>query len=474
MSQTAAKISEKVSDAFASAKDALTGAAESAGLTKESLPPARGTDADLKRRSIWSTSAEDGKQARPSANQAVCWMGPNKVGLKDVGYPKMQIPSSGKPVEHGVILKVVASGICGSDLHMYRGSTAAKPGMSLGHEITGQVVELGSDVERWDLGDFVSVPFNVSCGRCDNCREMKTSACLKCNPELPGAAFGFPQMGDWQGGQSEYIFVPYADHMLLRIPKDVALSKIRSLAFLSDIFPTGYNGAVQAGVKQGSLVYIAGCGPVGLCAAQACFLLGAAAVFIADLHADRLALAKQIGCHTIDLSKMPSGKKDAEYIYAEIEKLIPRPEKNAEHELVDCAIDCIGYEACGCGHEVDKRVSEQALNTCFTVVKAGGGIGIPGLYPMADPKGVDADRKSGHLHLQFGVAWNKAISLKMGQCPVIAYNKDLMKQILYDRVDLGKLLNVKVISLQEAPQAYDTFNKGEAVKFLIDPHGMLR
>lgn len=152
------------------------------------------------------------------------------------------------------------------------------------------------------------------------------------------------------------------------------------LSRLLDIFPTGYNGAVQAGVGAGSLVYIAGAGPVGLCAAKSCFLLGAAEVFIADKYEDRLALAASIGCKTINLNKLKGGQFDSDAVYAEIERQLP-PWKNGPHQLVDAAIDCVGYEACGVGKEVDKRVDECVLNTCFKVTKAGGKVGLPGLYP---------------------------------------------------------------------------------------------
>lgn len=426
-----------------------------------------------KKRAMWSAEAQPGsKDAKPSSNMAVCLAGPKKVTVKDVGYPKMQTPQ-GKTIEHGVILRVVCTNICGSDLHMYRGTApGTTPGMTLGHEITGEVFEMGSAVERFEVGDLVSVPFNVSCGTCDNCHEMKTSACLKANPKMAGGAYGFPMMGGWQGGQAQFVLVPWADHQLLKLPKEVAMDKILSLTFLSDIFPTGYNGAVQAGVGVGSLVYVAGAGPVGLCAARSSFLLGAAEVFVADQCEDRLKLAETIGCKTINLSKLPGGKHDAQAIMAEIKRQLPSWQ-NGPHEIVDCSIDCIGYEACGVGREAQTRIDEQALNTIFTITKAGGKVGIPGLYAMQDLGGPNSDNKAGVYHMQFGVAWNKGLQIGMGQCPVIAHNKDLMKCIIHNRVDLEKLLNVKVITLEEAPDAYDRFNKLEACKYVIDPNGIL-
>lgn len=385
----------------------------------------------------------------------------------------MELPWNHEAVDHGVIIKVVATNICGSDLHMYRGTIpGTRNGMVLGHETTGEVFEMGSAVENLEIGDLVSVPFNVSCGRCDNCRERKTSGCLRANPKMPGGAYGFPLMGGWNGGQAEYLFCPWADFQLLKMPKAEAMDRITTLTFLSDIFPTAFNGAKQAGVGVGSVVYVAGAGPVGLCCARSCFLLGASAVFIADQNADRLALAKGIGCYTIDLTKMPGGKADSAGIAAEIERQLPSF-KNLGQKIVDCSVDCVGYECCGVGHESTTQIDEQVLNTCFAVTKAGGGVGIPGLYAMGNTEGPNSDNKAGILHLQWGVAWNKALAIGMGQCPVMAFNKDLMKTILHDRVQLEALLNVKIISLQEAPQAYEKFNKGEACKYIIDSNGLI-
>jgi glutathione-independent formaldehyde dehydrogenase len=191
----------------------------------------------------------------------------------------------GRKLNHGVILKTVTTNICGSDQHMVRGRTTAPSDLVLGHEITGEVVEVGSDVEFIKVGDICSVPFNIACGRCRNCKERKTGICLNVNPARPGAAYGYVDMGGWVGGQAEYVLVPYADWNLLKFPdRDQALEKILDLTMLSDIFPTGFHGAVTAGVGVGSTVYIAGAGPVGLAAAVSAQLLGAAVVIVGDLN----------------------------------------------------------------------------------------------------------------------------------------------------------------------------------------------
>lgn len=133
---------------------------------------------------------------------------------------------------------------------MVRGRTTAPEGLVLGHEITGEVVEVGRDVEFIQKGDLVSVPFNIACGRCVMCKEQKTHVCLNVNPDRTSSAYGYVDMGGWVGGQSEYVMVPYADFQLLKFPdKDQAMEKILDLTMLSDIFPTGFHGAYSAGVK---------------------------------------------------------------------------------------------------------------------------------------------------------------------------------------------------------------------------------
>ena len=226
----------------------------------------------------------------------------------------------GRKCPHGVILKVVSTNICGSDQHMVRGRTTAPQGLVLGHEITGEVAETGSDVEFIKVGDLVSVPFNIACGRCRNCKERKTGICLNVNPDRPGSAYGYVDMGGWVGGQAEYVMVPYADFNLLKFPdRHQAMEKIRDLTMLSDIFPTGYHGARTAGVTTGSTVYVAGAGPVGQACAHSAQLLGAAVVIVGDMNADRLKQAQSFGCETIDLTRDASPGDQIEQILGEPE-----------------------------------------------------------------------------------------------------------------------------------------------------------
>src|ERR1700736_3904732 len=230
-----------------------------------------------------------------ASNHGVVYLRPGKVEIQSIDYPQLKTPQ-GKKIDHGVIIKPITTNICGSDQHMVRGRTTAPAGLVLGHEITGEVIECGSGVEFISKGDVVSVPFNVACGRCRNCKERRTDVCLNVNPSRAGGAYGYVDLGGWIGGQAEYVMVPYADFNLLKFPdKDQALAKIRDLTCLTDILPTGFHGAVTAGVGPGSTVYIAGAGPVGMAAAASARLLGAACVIVGDVNADRLTHARQRG-----------------------------------------------------------------------------------------------------------------------------------------------------------------------------------
>src|ERR1700704_4393804 len=232
------------------------------------------------------------------SNRGLAYMGPGKVEIQSIDFPKLEIGS--RKCQHGVILKIVSTNICGSDQHMVRGRTTAPHGLILGHEITGEVIEAGRDVEYIKLGDICSVPFNIACGRCRNCKEGKTGICLNVNPARPGAAYGYVDMGGWIGGQAEYVMAPYADFNSLKFPdRDQAMAKIKDLTLLSDIFPTGYHGAVTAGVGPGSIVYVAGAGPVGLACAASCHLLGAAVVIVGDMITERLAPAQGLRLQTV-------------------------------------------------------------------------------------------------------------------------------------------------------------------------------
>ncbi|MGA3674252.1 formaldehyde dehydrogenase, glutathione-independent [Lysinibacillus agricola] len=401
-------------------------------------------------------------------NRAVAYMGSGKVEVQDIGFPDLVLRDGpgvnplnvGRKCDHGVILKVVTTNICGSDQHMVRGRTTAPTGLVLGHEITGEVIEVGRDVEFIKKGDLVSVPFNIACGRCRSCKERDTHICENVNPDRPGSAYGYVDMGGWVGGQSEYVMVPYADFQLLKFPdKDQAMEKIRDLTMLSDIFPTGYHGAVSAGVKPGSTVYIAGAGPVGLAAAHSAQLLGAAVVIVGDLNEERLAQAKSFGCETVNL-------RNHSNLGEQIDQILGAPE-------VDCAVDCVGFEASAHGANAIEAPA-TVLNSIMQITRAGGRLGIPGLYVTGDPGGIDEDAKIGTLKIRLGLGWAKAHTFVTGQTPVMKYHRDLMAAILSGRAQIAKAVNATVISLEEAPKAYQDFDQGAARKFVIDPHGLVK
>jgi len=394
-----------------------------------------------------------------SKNRGVVYLGPNKVEVHDIGDPRMETPS-GKKIDHGVILRVVSTNICGSDQHMVRGRTTAPLGLVLGHEITGEVIETGSGVEFLKKGDIVSVPFNVACGRCRNCKETASGVCLNTNPARAGAAYGYVDMGGWIGGQANYVMVPYADFNLLKFPdRDQAFAKIRDLTCLSDILPTGFHGAVSAGVGPGSTVYVAGAGPVGMAAAASCQLLGAACTIVGDMNTERLRHARAMGFETVDLSQHDD-------LGAQIGQILGTPE-------VDCAIDAVGFEARGHGAHSGEEAPATVLNALMQVTRAAGRIGIPGLYVTEDPGAVDEKAKVGSLSIRLGLGWAKSHAFFTGQTPVVKYNRQLMQAILFDRMPIAKIVNVEVISLDDAPKGYEVFDHGAAKKFVIDPNAMI-
>ncbi len=397
-------------------------------------------------------------------NRVVVYKGPGEVEVENIDYPKLEVPKEvadamgmKQAAPHAAILKIVSTNICGSDQHMVRGRTTAPVGQTLGHEITGEIVEKGDDVQFLDVGDICSVPFNIACGRCRNCRERLTGVCLNVNPARAGSAYGYVDMGGWVGGQAEYVLIPFADFNLLKFPdREQALEKILDLTMLSDIFPTGYHGAVTAGVTTGSTVYVAGAGPVGLAAAYSAQLLGAAVVIVGDLNDERLAQARSFGCETINVG-------EGTPIDEQIAGILGIPE-------VDCSVDAVGFEASGSPGEEAPAI---VLNSIQAITRAGGRLGIPGLYVTGDPGASDPDAQQGTLKVNFGLGWAKSHFFYTGQTPVLKYNRNLMMAILHDKAHIADAVNATVISLDEAPQGYKDFDKGAAEKFVLNPHGMI-
>ena len=401
-------------------------------------------------------------------NRGVAYMGPGKVELHDIDFPTFELQDGpgvnpanvGRQLSHAAILRIVATNICGSDQHMVRGRTTAPEGLILGHEITGEVIETGPGVEFIKKGDLCSVPFNIACGRCRMCKTGNTGVCLNVNPDRPGSAYGYVDMGGWVGGQAEFVAVPYADLEPPEVrgqgtgagedprPDD-------AVGHLPDRLSRRYT----AGVTSGSTVYVAGGGPVGLAAAHSAQLLGAAVVIVGDLIPERLEQARSFGCETIDVSK--GDPKD------QIEQILGVPE-------VDAAVDAVGFEARGHGSDADHEAPATVLNSVMDVTRVAGKLGIPGLYVTGDPGAVDEAAKVGSLSIRIGLGWAKSHSFTTGQCPVMRYHHGLMQMILNDKAQIAKAVNATVITLDEAPQGYEDFDKGAAKKFVFNPHGLIK
>jgi glutathione-independent formaldehyde dehydrogenase len=253
--------------------------------------------------------------------------------------------------------------------------------------------------------------------------------------------------------------VPFADFNCLRFPdRAQALEKIRDLTMLSDIFPTGYHGAYTAGVTTGSTVYVAGAGPVGLAAAHSAQLLGAAVVIVGDRNRERLEQARSFGCETVDVS-LDATLED------QIAEVLGTPE-------VDCAVDAVGFEASGHGTGAGEQPA-TVLNDVMSITRAGGRLGIPGLYVTGDPGAVDTEAKVGTLKIRLGLGWAKSHAFTTGQCPVLKYNRGLMMSILHGKAQIAKAVNATVIPLDDAPRGYQEFDQGAARKYVLDPHGMI-
>ena len=323
---------------------------------------------------------------------------------------------------------------------MYEGRTDMEKGRIIGHENLGEVIEVGKAVTQIKVGDMVCMPFNVSCGHCQNCEAGLTAFCLKMNPDpnSVGAAYGFAGMGPYSGGQAEYLRVPFADFNCLKLPED-ARDKENDYVMLSDIFPTGYHATELAGVMPGDSVVIYGAGPVGLMATHSAYIKGASKIMVVDSHPDRLKLAEQMGAIPIDFSK-----------HAAVDQVLDLTQGKG----ADRGCECVGYQCCDKhGHEH----SNVTLNELVQSVKATGSIGVVGVFIKEDPKAKDELQKKGHMAFDFGSFWMKGQRMATGQANVKAYNRQLCTLI-----SSGKAIPSSIIShelaLEEAPEAYKHFD----------------
>lgn len=365
--------------------------------------------------------------------KAVVYQGPRDVTVTDVEDPRIQDPND-------VIVKITTTAICGSDLHMYEGRTMAEPGIVFGHENMGVIVETGPGVVSLRKGDRVSMPFNVACGFCRNCREGKTGFCLTVNPGFAGGAYGYVSMGPYRGGQAEYLRVPFADFNCLKLPPGTEHEN--DFAMLADIFPTGYHGVAMSQLRPGENITVMGGGPVGLMAAYSALLMGAAEVFVVDKVPDRLRLAESIGAHPIDFSKGDP---------------VEQIKEQTDGVGTDRGVDAVGYQATGKGGEEHPAA---VLNSLVEVVRPTGMIGVIGLYLSKDPGAPDEQSGRGELLFKVGKFFEKGLRMGTGQANVKAYNEYLRNLIMAGRAKPSFVVS-KEVPLDSAPEAYQRFDRRE-------------
>ncbi|MDB5845745.1 MAG: Threonine dehydrogenase and related Zn-dependent dehydrogenase [Polaromonas sp.] len=378
--------------------------------------------------------------------KALVYNGPRDVKVQDM-------PDAGIERPTDALVRITRTNICGSDLHMYEGRTDMRPGRILGHENVGEVIEIGAAVDRVKVGDMVSLPFNIGCGFCENCERGLSNYCLTCNPGLAGAAYGFADMGPYQGGQAELLRVPYADYNALILPRD-AQDKQNEYVMLSDIFPTGYHATEMAQVQPGRSVVIYGAGPVGLMAALSAQVKGASLVMVVDTHKDRLALAEKIGAVAIDDSEGGG---------------IERVMELTGGRGADCGCECVGYQCCNMHQE---EVPNLTMNNLVHAVKFTGSIGCVGVFVPMDPNAKDKLQRRGQIAFDFGMFWFKGQKLGTGQCPVKAYNRYLSRLIEQDKVKPAWIVSHE-LPLEKAPEAYKNFDerKDGWTKVVLKPNG---
>ena len=370
--------------------------------------------------------------------RAVVYKQPFEVAVEEVPDPKILHPND-------AIVRITSSCICGSDLHMYEGRTAAESGIVFGHENLGIIEEIGPGVKERKVGDRVVMPFNVACGFCKNCLGGFTGFCTTVNPGFAGGAYGYVAMGPWVGGQAEYLQVPFADFNALPLP--AGTDNETDFALLADIFCTGYHGAELAGVRPGESVAVFGAGPVGLMAAYSCVIRGAAEVYVVDHVQDRLDKAESIGSIPINYDQGDP---------------VEQIKQKRGGEGTDKGIDAVGYQATKAGSSAvggeQDELPNIVLNQLIEVVNPTGFLGIPGLYVPSDPGGVDEGAKRGALSINFGKLFEKGLRLGTGQCNVKQYNAYLRDLIIAGRATPSFVVSNEV-SLDEAPDAYRKFDQ---------------
>ena len=387
--------------------------------------------------------------------KALCWHGANDVRVDNVPDPTIINPRD-------AIVKITSTAICGSDLHLYNGFIPTmQSGDIMGHEFMGEVVELGSEVKNLKKGDRVVIPFTISCGSCFFCNRDLWSLCDNSNPNAglaekmfghsPAGLFGYSHLtGGYAGGQAEYARVPFADVGPLKIPDGLSDEQV---LFLTDIFPTGYMAAENCDIQPGDTVAVWGCGPVGQFAIRSAFMLGADRVIAIDRVPERLQMAAAAKAEIINYEEMDAGEAVTEMTGG---------------RGPDSCIDAVGMEAHGTGLDALYDKAKQAvrlesdrptaLRQVILACRKGGTVSIPGVY------GGFVDK------VPLGAAFNKGLTLKMGQTHVHRYLRPLLDRVQKGEIDPSFVITHRM-KLDEAPQAYEIFKqkKDNCIKVVLKP-----
>jgi len=380
--------------------------------------------------------------------------GPRNISYDTVDDPKIK-------ENRDIILKVTATAICGSDLHIYSGGIPQPRPMVLGHEFMGIVEEVGSAVKNLKRGDRVVVPFPIACGQCFFCQHDVPGNCENSNPEhygpeggliteKGGALFGYTDLyGGYDGGQAEYVRVPYADYGPRIVPDNLTDEQV---LFLTDIFPTGYTGVDWGEVKGGEIVAIFGAGPVGIMAAKSAWLRGAGRVIIVDPLQYRLDKARQAAnCETI---LWDNGVKE----------VVEQIRAMSSGRGADVCIDAVGFEPARNVLEKAKAVinvevgSVKVLEACMSAVRRSGIVSVLGVYPTT------------YDNFPVGQFFDKGIILKGGQAPAHKHIDKLLKYVAEGKVKLDDIITHR-LPLSQIAHGYDIFKKKEdgCVKVVLDP-----
>ncbi|HTJ26477.1 MAG TPA: glutathione-independent formaldehyde dehydrogenase [Candidatus Limnocylindria bacterium] len=384
--------------------------------------------------------------------RAVVWKEPYKVAVENIDAPRIEEPTD-------AILRLTTAAICGSDLHMYEGRAPVEAGEVFGHENLGVIEQVGPGVRTIKPGDRVVLPFNIGCGFCFNCTRGYGNACLTTNPQSHGGGYGYSGMGPHRGGQAEMVRVPYADFNCLKLPGTPGDRFEDDFVLLADIFPTGYHATEQAKVRPGDTVAIFGAGPVGLMAALSAKIRGASEIYVVDTVPERLQKVRELGAIPIDFAK----GDPVEQIFAlrkphrdQVQGL--RPQAGEKMPGVMCGIDAVGYEAWAHDAPGRRQSPAQVIEDVIRVTNPTGNVGLIGVYFPKDPRGVDENEKQGKFTISLGQAWEKGLSIEMGQAPVKRYN-EYLRDLIVAGIAKPSFLVSHRLPLEAAPDAYHKFDE---------------